>query len=228
MNNPAPTYCLDSTFRRRLREFTDEFISSGYDRFSREFNGLDRYIEQALKDDCGERLRRTPKVKYLLEMVSFQILDDLNREAFNTAPKTLLVIPDCLSLHNPDCLKEDGPFGDICRQCTPSCQANQMVALADRYNIPAVFSKRNLEQQLKHYRDELGDYGVIGVACINMLAAGMRSAAEVEVPARGVLLNFSGCEHWQNQPCASEFSMTWLEEILTEKYGKPHKTTDSR
>ena len=66
---------------------------------------------------------------------------------------------------------------------------------------------------------------MIGIACIKMLAEGMRTAAEVGIPARGVLLNFSGCEHWNDQPCASEFSMRWLEDILEEKYGpRPAKT----
>ena len=51
-----------------------------------------------------------------------------------------------------------------------------------------------------------------------------RTAAEVGVPARGVLLNFCGCDHWNDKPFASEFDMAWLEAILEEKYGKNQKT----
>ena len=61
---------------------------------------------------------------------------------------------------------------------------------------------------------------MIGIACIMMLASGMRTAHEVSVPARGVLLSFTGCDHWNDKPFASQFPMEQLENILREKYGE--------
>jgi len=135
-------------------------------------------------------------------------------------------MPDCLSLHNPKCEKVETRFGYVCKRCTQSCQAYEIGDLARRYGLKIIFSKRKLEMQLEHYQKKMGDLGVIGIACIKMLAMGMRSAAEVGVPARGVLLNFSGCEHWNDQPCASEFSRMWLLDILEEKYGPRPARTD--
>jgi len=219
MSNTGPTYTLGPDFRKRLRAFVDEILGRGAREFAQELDGIDDYVKKAISSGSEEGLRKTPPPEYLLELISFQILDDLNREAFNKTKETLIVMPDCLSIHNPDCLREEGKWGDQCLECVENCQASKIVELAEKYGAHTIFSKRKLVEQLTHYKEELGSMGVIGVACIKMLAMGMRSASEVPVPSRGVLLNFSGCEHWNDQPCASEFAMEWLEEILREKHG---------
>lgn len=89
--------------------------------------------------------------------------------------------------------------------------------LAKEFGASVTFSKRKLEQQLEHYADKLTHVGVIGVACMIMLASGMRTASELDIPTRGVLLSFTGCEHWNDEPFGSRFPMTWLREILEEK-----------
>ncbi len=221
MSDRAPTYHLGPDFYERLEKFVEGFLGDGFSAFEKEFWGLDEYIAKAHADTSGSndiRLRRIAKEKYLLEMVNFFVLDRLNREAFNKAKDTLIVMPDCLTLHNPDCLRIDEKWGDICMRCEPTCQAFEIMDIADRYGLEVVFSKRKLTEQLEYFSEKSGDLSVVGIACINMLAEGMRSAADAGVPARGVLLDFSGCEHWQNPPCASKFQLTRLENILKEKY----------
>jgi hypothetical protein len=224
-----PTYHLGPDFDRKLTEFVAEFLRRGFDTFSEEFTNLEAFIAKANTDSANRKdrdLQRTEKEKYLLEAVSFKIYDQLNREAFNRAKDTLIILPDCLSLHNPNCLKTDEKWGDRCQQCLDDCQASQVVELAERYGIECVFSKRKLEEQIEHYADRSGNLGVIGIGCLLMLANGMRAAHDVGVPTRGVLLNFTGCEHWNDQPCASEFPMEQLETILREKYGQDHPSSD--
>ncbi len=222
MSDRAPTYKLGSDFYERLEKFVEGFLDDGYSFFEKEFDGLDEYIAAANADTPGSndvKLRRIAKEKYLLEMVNFFVLDRLNREAFNKAKDTLIVLPDCLTLHNPDCLRIEEKWGDICMRCEPTCQAFEVMDLADKYSLVVVFSKRKLTEQLEHFSGKSGDLSVVGIACINMLAEGMRSASDAGVPARGVLLDFSGCEHWQDPPCASRFQLSRLESILKEKYG---------
>jgi hypothetical protein len=101
----------------------------------------------------------------------------------------------------------------------PTCQAYQTGDLAKKYGLKIVFSKRKLAEQIEYFSGKMEDLSVIGIACITMLASGMRTAADVGVPARGVLLNFTGCEHWNDEPFASEFAFSSLKAILEEKYG---------
>jgi hypothetical protein len=230
MSERAPTYRLGPEFNDKLTRFVDRVLREGFEAFSKEFAGLDPFIANAHSDRSDREdksLRQTPKEKYLLEAIAFKIYDDLNREKFNQAKETLIVLPDCLSLHNPDCLKTDEKWGDRCQQCADDCQANEVVELAESYGLEVVFSKRKLEEQIDHYCKQSGDLAVVGIGCLLMLASGMRSAAEAGVPARGVLLSFCGCEHWNDEPFASEFPLEQLRAILEEKYGQANSPADN-
>lgn len=222
MASEAPTYRLGPDFYDKLDGFVDRLLQDGFTLFASEFARLDSFIEAARcepADRDAHELRLTPKEEYLLEIVAFRLYDRLNREKFNQARETVIILPDCLTLHNPDCLKTDETWGDRCQSCTPDCQAAEVVELAERYGVEVVFSKRKLQDQIEHYKGRAGDLGVIGIGCVLMLASGMRTAAGAGVPARGVLLDFCGCEHWNDQPHASEFPLARLEAILKEKYG---------
>ena len=225
MSHQHPTYKLGPEFDRKLSAFANAMLSAGWELFKEEFAQIDSFVNAAEKDN-RERddhlLRRTEKPIYLLEAISYKIMDELNRQAFNRTTHTLIIMPDCLTLHNPDCIKEDDPRGDICRQCTTECQANEIVELAAKYSATAVFSKRKLEEQLEYHVEKKKDTGVIGVACLLMLPHGMRSAMEAGIPVRGVPLWVSGCDHWNDEPFASHFPIQQIESILQEKYGHKH------
>ena len=218
-----PTYHLDEDFHAKLDSFVRDLFSTGYSQFAKEFEQIEGFVAKAdldLSERDDHDLRRTPKQFYLLEAISYKVYDEYNRKLFNATADTLIILPDCLSLHNPDCLKTDGRWGDECRECTPECQAHEVTQLAEQYGAQVFFSKRKLSEQLEHYAKHRKNLGVIGIACILMLAHGMRTAMELEIPVRGVPLNFCGCDHWNDTPFASEFPLKRLEAILKEKYGR--------
>lgn len=214
---------MGSGFDQKLNKFVDDFIKDGFEYFADEFERIDSFVENALceketgtdRDDVD--LRINTKDKYLLELVAFKMYDRQNRDEFNKRKNTLIIIPDCLSIHEKECEKVETKYGSVCHRCQNDCQAYQIVEMAKKYRAKVLFSKRSLSAQLKHHADKMGDMGVIGVACIMMLANGMRTAAEVDIPARGVLLNFTGCDHWNDNPFASQFFLESLEKILEEK-----------
>lgn len=221
MPGKHPTYKLGPDFNSKLDTFVKKFIADGFGHFAEEFEKINGFVEQAMHDQSRDDsdLRRTPKEKYLLELVSFKIYDELNRAGFNKCKNTLIVMPDCLSIHEQECEKLEKPYGFFCKRCNPECRAYEIGELAKQYGIKILFSKRKLTEQLEYFSEKVGDLSVIGIACIMMLASGMRTAHEVGVPARGVLLNFTGCEHWNDEPFASDFTMASLKAILEEKYG---------
>ena len=224
MKDRHPTYRLGADFYPKLEKFVERFIAEGFEVFADEFSRIDAYVKKAQKeseDREADDLRITDKRKYLLELMAFQIYDEINRPAFNRAADTVLIIPDCLSIHDTECEKAETKRGDVCRGCRSDCQANQIRQLAARYRIKSVFSKRKLSEQIEYYAGRSESLSVVGIACILMLAGGMRTAAEAGVPARGVPLNFCGCGHWNDEPFASEFDVSRLESILEEKYGPP-------
>jgi hypothetical protein len=221
MTENYPTYRLGPDFNKKLDKFVRRFLSQGLDYFSGEFARIDAFAQKAQRDRGRDDsdLRQAEKEKYLLELVAFKIYDELNRESFNLRKRTLIVMPDCLSIHEKECEKVEKAYGFFCKRCQPTCQAYEIGELAREYGVQIVFSKRKLAEQIEYFSKKMGDLGVVGIACVMMLASGMRTAAEVGVPARGVPLNFTGCEHWNDEPFASDFAMASLKAILEEKYG---------
>ena len=222
MSENYPTYKLDPDFDRKLDQYIDSIIEQGYQNFEKEFSRIDSFLDQVAQEPVNRdahQLRLTPKLKYLHELISFKIYDRLNRKAFNQTGKTLLVLPDCFSSHRDDCQKTDEKTGDVCQLCDPECQGFQVSELADEYDAIAVFSKRKLTEQLKYYKSKYHNIGVVGIGCVLMLAEGMRSASDADIPSRGVLLNCCGCEHWNDQPFASPFPFEQLKKIMEEKHG---------
>nr|MBN2278456.1 DUF116 domain-containing protein [candidate division Zixibacteria bacterium] len=222
---PTITFRLGDDFYEKLDCFTRRIINDGYDQFSDEFRNIDSFYCWAVDDDSARSdrsFRITPKPFYLIEALYFQIFDQANREAFNRAKDTVLILPDCMSLLLDRCKKKKTRFGKICTRCTPKCMINQIMQIADRYHIEGYFSKRELEEQLGKIKKVKPDLGVIGISCLLTMASGMRSAKEVGIPARGVFLNFTGCEHWSDKPFSTETSLKRLQSILEEKYGAPH------
>jgi uncharacterized protein len=212
----APTYRLGPDFYSRLDRLVDELIPRGLAALEADLSAIDAFAAAARSEDPGRdahALRTTPREVYLLEALSFAVLDRVHRPAFEASDRVLVVLPDCLSLHNPGCRKVEGEHGARCARCTPTCPAARATALAEKYGAGAIFSERDLEALLTAHRGE-GGLGVVGIACVLMLAGGMRTAALLGVPPRGVLLEGCGCEHWNDEVFGTTFALERLEAIL--------------
>ncbi|MFH2037162.1 MAG: DUF116 domain-containing protein [Candidatus Zixiibacteriota bacterium] len=225
---PTITFRLGEDFYDKLREFTNKFINDGFELFSEEFSNIDQFYQTALADKSDrsdKSFRRNPKVRYLLEAVYYQIMDDINREAFNKTKDTVIILPDCMSLLLDKCKREKKKYGKVCTHCVPNCDINKIMQIAEQYGVEGYFSKRKLEEQLEKIKKGKPDLAVIGIACLLTLAGGMRSARDVGVPARGVFLNFTGCEHWADKPFPTETVIDRVKAILEEKYGIPDSSS---
>lgn len=217
---PAPTYALGPDFHARLDALAGDLLPQGLTALQEDFCQIPAFVAAAREEDPGRdahTLRQTPPEVYLLEALTFQVLDQHHTSAFSAAERVLVVLPDCLSMHNPDCLRDEDDLGDRCVHCTPDCPASRATALAERHGARAIFSRRDLEGLLRAWQArEPGSLAVVGVACVLMLANGMRTATALGIPARGVLLEGCSCEHWNDQPFGSSFDLERLDHILTE------------
>lgn len=223
---PTFTFRLGEDFYDKLAGFTDKFLSDGFALFEKEFANIDPFLEKiradkSARDDMDFRLN--PKEKYLLEAIYYEVMDRINRKAFNAAKHTVIIIPDCMSLMQDKCKRARTKYGKECTRCVPNCDINKIMQIALKYDIQCYFSKRALTEQIEKIKKDKKSLSVIGIACLLTLASGMRSVKEAGVPARGVFLNFTGCEHWADQPIVTETTLSRLETILEEKYGTKDK-----
>ncbi len=224
---PIVTYRLGEDFYGRLEALAKNLTDKGLELFKEEFGHIDAFYEKALDDQSSRDdhdFRRQPRLIYLLEAINFKIYDQLNRESFNTAKDTVIIFPQCLALMQSKCKRKGGKYGKQCAKCVPNCQIRQITEMAQRYGVEAYFSKRKLEQQLTKIKKDKPSLSVIGISCILTLAGGMRTAKDVGIPARGALLNFTGCDHWSEVPFSTETAIGRVCEILEEKYGLSNPT----
>ncbi len=221
------TFRLGEDFYDKLEDFTRKFLDDGFDLFNEEFKNIDGFYKKTLEDTSGryDSFQKQPKSKYLLEAVYYKIMDGINREAFNKAGETVIILPDCMSLMMDKCKRKKTRLGKICMRCVPNCDINRIMQIADKYNVEGYFSKRALEKQLTKIKKKKPDLSVIGISCILTLAGGMRSAREAGVPSRGVFLNFTGCQHWADKPFPTETAVDRVKGILEEKYGIPDSSS---
>ena len=226
---PTVTYRIENDFYEKLQKFTQKTLAEGYKLFENEFANIDSFHKKILDDKpnrSDRNFRRTAKPFYLIEALYYQVFDNVNRDAFNKAQKTVIILPDCLSYMGEKCKRKRTKLGKICTRCVPKCQINQIMEIADNYNVKGYFSKRALVEQLTKIKEaEKSTLAVIGISCLLTLASGMRQAKEAGLPSRGVFLNFTGCEHWADKPFTTETAVDRVKSILEEKYGIPDSST---
>ncbi|UCD94455.1 MAG: DUF116 domain-containing protein [Candidatus Zixiibacteriota bacterium] len=221
---PTMTFRLGDDFYDKLDRFTKKVLEEGFELFKEEFKNIDGFYEKALKDTSKHKALtfiRTPKHLYLIEALYYQAFEYINREAFNKAEETVIILPDCLALMGDKCKRKRKKLGKICTRCVPNCQINRIMQIADEYNVEGYYSKRALTEQIQKIKKRKPSLAVIGISCILTMASGMRSAKEAGVPSRGVFLNFTGCEHWAGKPFPTETAVERVKAILEEKYGLP-------
>jgi len=220
---PTITYRIDSSFYDKLDKLTKRVLKEGFELFKDEFANIDSFYQKTLSDTSDRsdnNFRQTSKPFYLIEALYYQIFEYENREAFNKAERSIIILPDCMSYLGDKCKRERTRLGKICARCVPKCRIFQIMEIADKYNVPGYFSKRTLTEQLTKIRNsEKSSMSVIGISCLLTLASGMRSAKDAGVPARGIFLNFTGCEHWADKPFATDTAVERIKSILEEKYG---------
>ena len=223
---PTVTYRIENDFYEKLQKFTQKTLAEGYRLFEEEFANIDSFYKNTFNDKpdrSDHNFRQTAKPFYLIEALYYQVFDNVNRDAFNKAQKTVIILPDCLSYMGEKCKRKRTKLGKICTRCVPKCQINQIMEIADNYNVKGYFSKRALVEQLTKIKEaEKSTLAVIGISCLLTLASGMRQAKEAGLPSRGVFLNFTGCEHWSDKPFTTETAVDRIKSILEEKYGIPN------
>jgi|WetSurMetagenome_2_1015567.scaffolds.fasta_scaffold10730_2 hypothetical protein len=167
------------------------------------------------RDDA--RYRRTPPERYALEFLAFAVMSRQFWPGFAARRHTVLILPHCLRIREDGCARKSTKAGSSCTLCHPDCLVGQMTAAGRRHGAPAFFSDMDHPKQFKALRKLYPDLSVIGVACVLMLAEGMRTAEAAGIPSQGVLLSYCGCDHWTEDPFTTHAAVERLEALLSAK-----------
>ena len=222
---PAPTYDLRElgeglAIYARLNRLADRFLELAEAEVGPAFTRVPAFVARARleagRDD--EYYRRTTRERYLVELLACVIMGRQHWSEFAARRDTVLILPDCLRRQGAACKRKRTRYGTRCTACDAECAVCRMTVAAARHGAAAYFSDMEHGKQFRALmRGPYHDLSVIGVACIWMLASGMRAAEAAGIPSQGVLLNFCGCEHWCDDPMVTNATVERVEAILAAK-----------
>ncbi|HMA96693.1 MAG TPA: DUF116 domain-containing protein [Polyangiaceae bacterium] len=182
--------------------------------------GVNRFFDQELvargpREDTLQCSRR--RVEYHLNMVGAEMLNRAWRRGFLACRRHVVVMPGCVTLREEtECRAVRAEVERKCTHCTLGCSVSAATRMSERAGADAVFVmhgsnfSRFLDAQA--LKDE--HVGVIGIACAaGLLGAGWRARSK-GLMAQCVLLNASGCLHWQSVLTPTTFDVAELSRIL--------------
>jgi hypothetical protein len=221
----APTYDLRElgegmAIYERLDRLADLFLVLAEREVGPAFSLVPAFVARTLADvgRADEYYRRTTRERYLVELLACVVMSRQFWPEFVKRRDTVLILPDCLRRRGSACKRKGTRYGTRCAACDPECAICRLTLAAARHGAAAYFSDLEHEKQFRRLmRGRYRDLSVVGVACIWMLASGMRAAEEAGVPSQGVLLNYCGCEHWRDDPVVTDAVVERVEAILAAK-----------
>jgi len=219
MKKKPPTYFLRDSFAEKLDVFHDEFLDLAKKHFADDMKDVDRYVELSKIDPVQKNFdwATFPEEFYYAELTQIAVLNRAMWDDFAAAKHTIIFIPDCLSLMQDKCKRfGEKPF-EKCAQCVPNCVVNKIIQLKEKYPFEEVFAYRDQSEQFRSLKKKYGSIGFIGIACILMLADGMRTSMYNGIPATGIPLRYCGCEHWAKEPFPTDTFVDMVELILERK-----------
>lgn len=139
------------------------------------------------------------------------------RYSFLARRQHLVIMPACARLRDErTCQAKQTDSTATCSHCAVGCAISAVTRLAERSGAQVVFVAHG--SSFYQYVDSLAanasDVGVVGMACASdLLGSGWRARSK-GIMAQCVLLNESGCDHWQAVPAPTSCDLAELGRIL--------------
>jgi hypothetical protein len=177
--------------------------------------GLDEHLNHLSLSDRLDRTLRMRKVQYLLSMLEIELTNRINAQQFRMVSWKMALIAHCLRDFRDDCRSVPGEVEERCSGCSEGCLLRLGSEMAQRYGlIPCISVSMDHKRLFKGLKREHPDMGVLGIACVPELVAGLRLCEKIEIPAVGVPLDANRCSRWFAQCLETNFNLEEMERIL--------------
>jgi hypothetical protein len=177
--------------------------------------GVNEHLRTLSLADRLDRTMRTSREQYLIYMLEIELTNRINREKFSKAPWRMALIAHCLRDFKKGCQSIGGDIEDQCTGCDLDCYVNMGSELLKEHQIhPYISVSMDHQQLFRHLKEDHPDMGVIGIACIPELVAGMRLCEGFDIPAIGVPLDANRCSRWFGECLETTFNIQEMEKLI--------------
>lgn len=214
---------LSKNKRKLKKHLSKKYSRSEYAKLIRElyqtFHSYTLATEQHLKGLPLWKLRDnrlgTIEVQYHLFMLEIELFNRLNRVNFLQADHKIALLPHCLRDLSKKCKSEQEGFDVVCKSCSKECFINDVSeVLKDHHIHPYIWIRSDFKKLGKQLKLENKTLGILGIACIPELIAGLRKCQKYKIPALGIPLNANRCARWFGEFYPTSVDTNQLKNLL--------------
>jgi hypothetical protein len=179
------------------------------------FGGVESHrTSLPLTDRCSATLTMS-REQYLLATVEIELRNRLNSAAFGACAEQLALLPHRLCDLEATCAAKPRGLDVVCMACSDACHVNAVSRLLRRHHVrPYVWMNASLGRLLHARATVPAAFGMLGIACIPELVAGMRRCARAGVPVLGLPLDANRCARWLGEFRQNTVNLGRLEAVV--------------
>jgi hypothetical protein len=177
--------------------------------------GIDEHLKHLSLAGRLDRILRMRRKQYFLSMLEIELTNRINADQFRRASWKMALIAHCLRDYHSSCSAMSGEIEEQCAQCNEKCFVSQGSGVMERFGVtPYISVTMDHRRLLGGLREEHPDMGVLGIACVPELVAGLRLCERMDIPAVGVPLDVNRCSRWMGRCLETTFNLQELVELV--------------
>lgn len=155
-------------------------------------------------------------VEYHLNMVGAEIMNRSFKKAFDNRPRKVLLLPICMrSEIEGKCRARETNLGLRCTKCSKKCNVRQLTDMGKEHDFEVYIVSHESSTFSKVTTGDIGELGIIGIACIPKLIAGGLKSKSLDIPAQCVILDYPSCKkHWHNGEFPTDINVNQLVHVI--------------
>jgi hypothetical protein len=170
-----------------------------------------------LKDRCSATLSMT-REQYLFASVEIGLRNRLNRASFGACAEKLALLPHCLRDMQATCAARPHGLDTVCMACSQACYVDAVSRILRKHHVrPYIWMNASLKRLFREKATSQGALGMLGIACIPELVAGMRRCAAARVPVVGLPLDANRCARWLGDFLPNTVNLQQLELLVADR-----------
>jgi hypothetical protein len=157
----------------------------------------------------------TTKEQYHLTMLEVEIVNRINKKRFNLADRKIALLPHCLRDFSRICRSEKYGFDMVCEKCSLQCYIHALNDLFEKHQVePYIWMEGSFRKLFFEMKRKNKVLGIVGIACLAELKAGMEKCLKYDIPALGIPLNANRCARWMGDFYPNSVNLAQVEKLL--------------
>ena len=197
---------------------SNEHVVNVFSDLSSYLTDLEEHLKQKPFFHLWNETIFTREHQYLTYFLEFALINQMNRNRFSESSYKLALLPHCIRVSIPDCKARSDGLDIVCTNCSKDCFIGRISDILKSKNIkPYIWMEMNFGPTVKKLMKEHGSVGVLGIACIPELIAGMRKCQKYHLPVVGLPLDANRCIRWMGDFYENSVNMEELEFLVSKK-----------